>query len=166
MRSCSVCGIWSELVAAQRIPGADASSEKFWRRRYDDINAFERHLARNGTAIVKFFLNVSQQEQHQRFLERVNDPRKHWKFSAGDLAESAHWDDYMEAYEECLAATSTRWAPWYVIPADRKWVTRAVVAVILTETIKRLNLAWPTVTDEQKRAIAEAKKQLEQEATR
>ncbi len=161
-----VVKVHPELVAAQRIPGTDASSEKFWRRRYDDINAFERHLVRNGTAIVKFFLNVSQNEQHQRFLERVSDPRKHWKFSASDLAESAHWDDYMQAYEECLAATSTKWAPWYVVPADRKWVTRAVVGVILTETIKRLDLAWPQVTDEQKRAIAEAKKQLERESPR
>jgi PPK2 family polyphosphate:nucleotide phosphotransferase len=150
-----------ELVASQRIPGADPASEKFWRRRYDDINAFEKHLARNGTAIVKFFLNVSRAEQRQRFLARINDPSKHWKFSSGDLAESEHWDDYMRAYGECLAATSTRWAPWYVIPADRKWVTRAAVAVVLTETIKRLHLAWPKVTAEQKRAIAEAKRRLE-----
>jgi PPK2 family polyphosphate:nucleotide phosphotransferase len=152
-----------ELISAQRIPGADPSSGKFWQRRYDDINRFERHLARNGTTIVKFFLNVSQKEQHERFLARVEDPTKHWKFSAGDLKESDRWDEYMRAYEQCLAATSTKWAPWYVVPADRKWVTRAVVGVILTETIKRLNLAWPKVTDEQKRAIAEAKKQLSRE---
>ena len=155
-----------ELIAAQRIPGAEASSEKFWQERYDDINSFERHLARNGTAIVKFFLNVSQNEQHERFLARVEDPMKHWKFSAGDLKESERWDEYMRAYEECLAATSTKWAPWYIVPADRKWVTRAVVGVILTETIKRLKLAWPKVTDEQKRAIAQAQKQLTRRTNR
>ncbi|MCI0361019.1 MAG: polyphosphate kinase 2 family protein [Planctomycetaceae bacterium] len=156
-----VVKVHPELIAAQRIPGADPESKKFWEHRYDDINAFERHLARNGTAIVKFFLNVSQQEQHERFLERINEPKKHWKFSPGDLEESARWDDYMAAYEACLSATSTKWAPWYVIPADRKWVTRAVVAVILTETIKSLDLSWPQVTPEQKRAVAEAKKRLE-----
>jgi polyphosphate kinase 2 (PPK2 family) len=94
-------------------------------------------------------------------LERIEDPKKHWKFSAGDLKESGHWDEYMDAYEQCLAATSTAWAPWYVIPADRKWVTRALVAVILTETIKDLKLQWPKVSDEQKREIAAAKKQLQ-----
>jgi len=153
-----------ELIAGQHIPGADPTNEKFWEHRYEDINAFEEHLAHNGTAIVKFFLNVSQKEQHERFLERINDPQKHWKFSASDLKESAHWDEYMEAYETCLSATSTEWAPWYVIPADRKWVTRALVAVILTETIKQLDLKWPKVTDEQKREIAAAKKQLERES--
>ena len=116
-----------------------------------DINNFERHLARNGTAIVKFFLNVSQKEQHQRFLDRINEPQKHWKFSAGDLAESEHWDEYQRAYEECLEATSTKYAPWYVIPADHKWVTRAAVAVILTETIRGLDLQWPKVTDSRRK---------------
>ena len=158
-----VAKVHPELIAAQRIPGADPESNKFWDDRYDDINSFERHLARNGTAIVKLFLNVSQKEQHQRFLERASDPQKYWKFSLGDLKESEHWDDYMAAYEECLNATSTKWAPWYVIPADRKWVTRALVAVILTETIKRLDLKWPKVSDEQKREIAAAKKLLEKE---
>lgn len=159
-----VAKVHPELIATQRIPGADPQSEKFWQHRYDDINTFEKHLVRNGTAIVKFFLNVSQQEQHQRFLARINDPKKNWKFSAGDLQESSHWDEYMDAYQQCLNATSTKWAPWYVIPADHKWVTRAVVAVILTETIKRLDLAWPKVTSEQKREIVAAKKLLEKGA--
>jgi PPK2 family polyphosphate:nucleotide phosphotransferase len=149
-----------ELLASQRIPNAKPNKE-FWEHRYEDINAFERHLARNGTRIVKFFLNVSRDEQRQRFLDRINEPEKHWKFSAGDLAERAFWDDYMRAYEECLAATSTKEAPWYVVPADRKWVTRAVVAAILTETIKSLDLAWPRVTDDKRKAIQAAKKQLE-----
>lgn len=153
-----------ELVGAQRIPGADPSSEKFWQERYEDINDFERHLARNGTTIVKFFLNVSKDEQRQRFLDRINKADKHWKFAAGDLAEREHWDEYMEAYEQCIEATSTKSAPWYVIPADHKWVTRAVVAAILTETIKSLDLKWPKVTDAQKRAIGEARLKLEQES--
>jgi PPK2 family polyphosphate:nucleotide phosphotransferase len=151
------------LVATQRIPGADAGDKRFWEHRYDDINAFEKHLARNGTAIVKFFLNVSRDEQRQRFLDRINQPEKHWKFSASDVKEREYWDDYMDAYEECLSATSTKHAPWYVIPADHKWVTRALVGVILTETIKGLDLQWPEVTPEQKKAIVSAKKQLEAE---
>jgi polyphosphate kinase 2 (PPK2 family) len=110
---------------------------------------------------VKFFLNVSREEQRERFLERIENPEKHWKFSPGDVAESEHWDKYMDAYQKCLAATSTPWAPWYVIPADRKWVARAAVAAILTETIKGLDLAWPKVTAEQKQAIAKCKRQLE-----
>jgi PPK2 family polyphosphate:nucleotide phosphotransferase len=152
-----------ELVAAQRIPGADAGSKKFWEHRYEDISEFEKHLARNGTAIVKFFLNISKDEQRKRFLDRINEPEKHWKFAAGDLQERGYWDEYQEAYEQCLAATSTKHAPWYVIPADHKWVTRALVAVILTETIQSLNLQWPTVGPERKKAIAAAKKQLESE---
>ncbi|HYM86040.1 MAG TPA: polyphosphate kinase 2 family protein, partial [Pseudoxanthomonas sp.] len=149
------------LIQAQRIPGADWASAKFWQRRYDDINSFEEHLTNNGTSIVKFFLNVSRQEQRQRFLERINNPQKHWKFSPRDVAESEHWDEYMDAYEKCLNATSTKGAPWYVIPADHKWVTRSVVAAILTETIKGLDLQWPKVTADQERAIAESKKKLE-----
>jgi PPK2 family polyphosphate:nucleotide phosphotransferase len=152
-----------QLIAAQRVPGADASDKQFWEHRYDDINAFERHLARNGTAVVKFFLNVSKDEQRKRFLDRINESEKHWKFSASDVREREHWDDYMRAYEECIAATSTKYAPWYVIPADHKWVTRALVAVVLSETIKGLNLKWPEVTPEQRKALAAAKRQLEAE---
>jgi PPK2 family polyphosphate:nucleotide phosphotransferase len=150
-----------ELVSAQRIPGSDPREKKFWQNRYDDIREFETHLARNGTAIVKFFLNVSKEEQRQRLLDRINEPEKHWKFSAGDVAEREYWDDYMAAYEECLRETSTKEAPWYVVPADHKWVTRAMVAGILTETIGNLNLQWPKVTEAQKRAIAASKRTLE-----
>ena len=150
-----------ELVTAQRIPTADPRDKKFWQHRYDDIREFETHLARNGTAIVKFFLNVSKEEQRQRLLDRINEPEKHWKFSAGDVAEREYWDDYMAAYEECLRETSTKEAPWYVVPADHKWVTRAMVAGILTETIAGLNLQWPKVTEAQKRAIAASKRTLE-----
>jgi PPK2 family polyphosphate:nucleotide phosphotransferase len=156
-----VVKVHPELVRGQRIPGADANDPNFWDHRYDDINAFERHLARNGTAIVKFFLNVSKDEQRKRFLDRIKDPAKQWKFAAGDLAEREFWDDYMRAYQDCLAATSTDWAPWYVIPADHKWVSRALVAVILTETIKRLDLKWPQLSTEQKQGLAAARRQLE-----
>jgi PPK2 family polyphosphate:nucleotide phosphotransferase len=155
-----VVRVHPELIAAQRLPNADPSRKRFWEDRYDDINAFERHLGRNGTKVVKFFLNVSQKEQHQRFLDRLNEPEKHWKFSLGDLHESKRWDDYMQAYEDCLRATSTAEAPWYVIPADKKWVTRALVAAILCETIQSLGLSLPKLTAQQKRDIAEAKKLL------
>jgi PPK2 family polyphosphate:nucleotide phosphotransferase len=150
-----------DLVAAQRVPGADAGDKKFWKQRYKDINNFEKHLARNGTAIVKFFLHVSQDEQRKRFLERIDNPAKHWKFSAGDIRERDCWDDYMDAYEECLEATSTKHAPWYVIPADHKWISRAAVAMILTETIRGLDLQWPQVTAEKKKEIAECRRKLE-----
>jgi len=155
--------VHSQLVASQRIPGADPGNKKFWEHRYEDINNFERHLTRNGTAIVKFFLHISKEEQRKRFLERINNPEKHWKFSAADVQEREHWDEYMEAYEECLSETSAKSAPWYVIPADHKWVSRALVAAILTDTLHSLGLKWPKVGDEQKQAIQEAKRRLEKE---
>lgn len=151
-----------ELVAAQRIPEAKAN-KAFWQARYDDINQFERHLTRNGTAIVKFFLHVSKEEQRKRFLERINDPTKHWKFSAGDVAERQFWDQYQEAYEECLSHTSTDWAPWYVIPADYKWVSRAAVSKILIRTIRDLNLKYPEISPDQQAEIARCKTLLEGE---
>ena len=151
-----------ELLKAQRIPGA-APTKELWRARYEDINHFERHLARNGTAILKFFLNVSKDEQKKRFLERIDNPVKHWKFSASDCAERDHWDDYMRAYEKMLAATSTDWAPWYVIPADRKWVSRAMVASILVRTIRGLNLKYPTPTPEAIERLKEARRKLASE---
>jgi PPK2 family polyphosphate:nucleotide phosphotransferase len=147
-----------ELLAAQRIPGVEA--KKTWEGRFDDINAFERHLTRNGTVVLKFFLNVSREEQRKRFLARIDEPAKHWKFSASDVAERGHWDEYMTAYEAMLAATSTEHAPWYVVPADRKWVSRAVVAAVLAGTIGRLGLDWPEVTAAKKPAIEEARRKL------
>lgn len=149
-----------EFVPAQRIPNA-APSKAFWKNRYDDINNFERHLARNGTVIIKFFLHISKDEQRRRFLERLENPDKHWKFSPSDLAERGCWDDYMSAYEDALSETSTEWAPWYVIPADHKWVSRALVAGILTTTIESLDLRPPDLTPEKRRQIAEARERLE-----
>jgi PPK2 family polyphosphate:nucleotide phosphotransferase len=134
--------------------------KKFWAQRYEDINAFERHLFRNGTVILKFFLNVSREEQKARFLERLSRPEKNWKFSAADLAERDYWDDYMAAYEDALRATSTKWAPWYVIPADHKWVTRAVVADIVTTAIRDLDLKYPEVTGEQEKLLDVARAKL------
>jgi PPK2 family polyphosphate:nucleotide phosphotransferase len=131
-----------------------------WEQRYEDINQFEKHLTRNGTVILKFFLHVSKKEQKRRLLERLEDPAKHWKFSAADLAERAYWSDYVEAYEDALSATSTKQAPWFIIPADHKWVARLLVSEILTRTILGLRLKFPELTKEQRIALAKAKKLL------
>ena len=148
-----------EILAAQKLPQQNFG-RKFWAARYDDINAFEHHLARNGTKIVKFFLNISKQEQKKRFLDRLRDPDKRWKFSLSDLAERALWDDYMDAYEDAIRATSTRWAPWHVIPADRKWVTRTLVARIIVETLQSLDLQYPEPTPRHLAEIRKAEKML------
>ncbi|MGZ8181844.1 MAG: polyphosphate kinase 2 family protein [Methylobacter sp.] len=137
--------------------------KSFWADRYDDINAFERHLHRNGTVVLKFFLNVSKKEQKERFMERMEHPEKKWKFSVADLAVREHWDDYMDAYEDAISATSTDWAPWYIVPADNKWITRAIVADIITSTLRDLDLKFPEVTEEQLKILAEARKNLEEE---
>jgi PPK2 family polyphosphate:nucleotide phosphotransferase len=157
-----VVKVHPELVAAQKLPSAKVG-KSFWEDRYQDICAFERHLVRNRTVVLKFFLNVSKKEQKQRFLERLEHPDKYWKFSAADLAERAFWDQYMDAYEDALSATSTEWASWYVVPADYKWVTRAVVADIVTDAIGSLDLRYPQPTEEQQKALGEARKKLERE---
>jgi PPK2 family polyphosphate:nucleotide phosphotransferase len=137
--------------------------KSFWEKRYEDINAFEHHLERNGTVILKFFLNVSKKTQKERFMERLERPEKNWKFSGSDLAEREHWDDYMGVYEDAINATSTKWAPWYIIPADNKWATRAIVADIITSTLRDLDLKFPEVTEAQLKILAEARKKLEDE---
>jgi len=157
-----VVRVHPELLAAQRLPSGK-HDKKFWQERYEDINNFERHLTRNGTIILKFFLNVSRDEQKRRFLERLDRPEKNWKFSAADLAERGFWDDYMEAYEDALSATSTEWAPWYIVPADRKWVTRSVVGDIITNAIAALDLHYPVAAVDQRALLEEAKKKLEAE---
>jgi PPK2 family polyphosphate:nucleotide phosphotransferase len=157
-----VVKVHPELLDKQKLPPGKRG-KSFWQGRYDDINNFEQHLARSGTIVLKFFLHVSQEEQKSRFLERLENPEKHWKFSLADLAERAYWDDYMQAYEECFEATSTKWAPWYVVPADHKWVTRAIVADIVTTTLLNLDLKFPEVNDEQRKLLAEARKKLERE---
>jgi PPK2 family polyphosphate:nucleotide phosphotransferase len=157
-----VVRVHPEYLGGQKLPPGKRG-RRFWRERYDSINDLERHLSRNGTVVVKFFLNVSRDEQKRRFLKRIEDPEKHWKFSAQDVAERRHWDAYMEAYEEAIAATSTEWAPWYVIPADHKWISRALVADILTDVIASLGLEYPVPTDEQREGLAVARKRLMKE---
>jgi PPK2 family polyphosphate:nucleotide phosphotransferase len=157
-----VVKVHPELLDRQRLP-TDDRGRKFWEARYEDINTFEHHLTRNGTTILKFFLNVSRKEQKRRFLNRLDRPDKHWKFSAADVAERAYWDQYMEAYDDAIRATSTKHAPWYVVPADDKWFARAVVADILATTIQSLDLKYPEVTEAQRAALAGARKQLEAE---
>jgi PPK2 family polyphosphate:nucleotide phosphotransferase len=151
-----------ELLAAQHVPDVKPNG-KLWKKRYDDINRFERHLTRNGTKVLKFFLHISKEEQRKRFLERVNDPKKLWKFSAYDMAERERWDDYTRAYEQAISATSTRWAPWHIVPANHKWVCRAMVAAIVVDAIQSLDLKYPQVSPEQAEQIAQARQQLEAE---
>lgn len=157
-----VVRVHPEFLVAQKLPPGKRN-QKFWEDRYESINDFERHLVRNGTLVLKFFLNVSKDEQKKRFLERLDNPDKNWKFSTGDLKERGFWDQYQEAYEEMLNATSTRWAPWFVIPADHKWVTRAVVSTIIADSILALGVGYPEVSADQRAALAEAQKQLEAE---
>lgn len=154
-----VVKVHPEIVAAQPLP-AGRIDKSFWKARYEDINAFERHLVRNGTIILKIFLNVSKDEQKRRFLERLETPEKNWKFSVADLAERDYWDDYQQAYEDALAATSTEWAPWHVIPADHKWLTRMLVADVLTDTIRALDLAFPEPSTQTRATLAEAREKL------
>lgn len=151
-----------EWLAKQNLPPGPRGG-RFWKERFEDINAFERHLDRNGTKIVKFFLQVSRGEQRRRFLARLDTPEKQWKFSVSDLPERAHWDEYVRAYEDAITATSTPWAPWYVIPADHKPVMRAMVARILVNTIQSLDLSWPEVPDQEREVMADARRRLEAE---
>jgi PPK2 family polyphosphate:nucleotide phosphotransferase len=148
-----------ELLAAQQLPNLNL--HKIWHQRFQEINDFERYLTNNGTVIIKFFLHVSKAEQKRRFLERIETPAKNWKFSAADIQERAHWDDYQVAYTDILNHTSTKSAPWYVIPADRKWFTRFAVADIICNRLQELNLAYPTLNSEQKAKLLAAKQILE-----
>jgi len=157
-----VVRVHPDLVHAERIPGSKVDDD-FWADRFEDINALERHLSRNGTRILKFFLNLSKKEQRKRFLKRLDDPSKNWKFSMADLSERGRWDDYMAAYEEAIRATSTKWAPWHVIPADHKWVARSIVAHTIARALEDLGLEFPKVDPDQMQALRTAKKQLEDE---
>jgi PPK2 family polyphosphate:nucleotide phosphotransferase len=135
-------------------------NEKFWQRRYEDINAFERHLVRNGTIVLKFFLNMSKGEQRRQLLERLDEPEKYWKFNPQDVAERGLWSQYMDCYQNAIRATDTNWAPWHVIPADHRWVTRVVVARIIVEALAELKLSFPEPTPEEAEAIKQARLQL------
>jgi PPK2 family polyphosphate:nucleotide phosphotransferase len=157
-----VVRVHPEILARQRVPPR-LVGKKVWEERLEDIAAYERYLARNGFAILKFFLNVSRKEQKRRFLERLDEPEKHWKFSAADVRERSHWKDYMEAYEEAIRATATTHAPWFVVPADEKWFTRLVVAAAIVETLEGLDLSFPKVDDAQRKELALARAQLAKE---
>lgn len=146
-------------LEAQRLPEA-ADGKKIWQKRFDDIRAFERHLARNGTLVLKFFLNVSLDEQRKRFLDRIDEPGKRWKFSMGDVAERKLWPQYMAAYEDLIRETSRDEAPWYVIPADNKWFTRVAVAAALVHAMGKLKLDYPKVEGEALKGLEAARKAL------
>ena len=145
-----------EWLESQRLPPGERD-EHFWMERYEDINAFERHLDRNGTKIVKLFLHVSKETQRERFLARLDKPGKEWKFNAADVAERARFDDYILAFEDAITATSTPWAPWHVIPADHWWVAQALAASVLTEKLRSLDLSWPEVSPADHAANLEAR---------
>ncbi len=158
-----VVKVHPELLRAQRLPAGDPDKKKFWKGRYEDITHFEHHLTRSGTLILKFFLHLSKDEQARRLLARINDPSKNWKFAASDLAERERWDDYQRAYEQMLTATSTKWAPWYVIPADHKWLTRALVANVVVAAVQQLDLHYPEPTPAQLEQIEIARRTLQAE---
>jgi PPK2 family polyphosphate:nucleotide phosphotransferase len=148
-----------EFLAKQKLP-PQLVTKDIWKERFEDIRDFEQYLARNGTVVVKFFLHVSKKEQKKRFLERVENPEKNWKFSANDAKERKFWDDYMDAYEDTIRHTATKHAPWYVVPADNKWFTRVVVAAAVISALDSLDLAYPEVGEAQLAELAAAKREL------
>jgi PPK2 family polyphosphate:nucleotide phosphotransferase len=154
-----VVRVHPEVLAQERMPPS-LVGEDIWNQRFDDIHAFERYLAHNGTVLRKFFLNVSKQEQKKRFLERMDEPAKNWKFSAADAHEREYWDDYMRAYEEMIQNTASAHAPWYVIPADHKWYTRLAVAAAVVETLEELHLTYPAVTAKERKELQAARRLL------
>lgn len=160
-----VVRVHPEFLDRQQLP-PQLKGEDIWKRRYEEINNFEKYLTDNGMVVLKFFLNVSKEEQKKRFLERIEEPEKNWKFSANDVLERRYWDKYMDAYQEMFNNTSTSWAPWYIIPADHKWFTRLAVVSVINYTIDGLNLAYPSVSEEQKEALLKAREDMEQEETR
>ncbi|MFA9438432.1 polyphosphate kinase 2 family protein [Uliginosibacterium sp. sgz301328] len=154
-----VARVHPEILRAQHMP-PELLSKKVWQERFEDINSVERYLARNGTLILKFFLYVSADEQKRRFMERLDTPEKHWKFSASDIRERSYWDQYMKAYEDTIRNTSTEFAPWYVIPADNKWFTRLAVAAAIIDAMRDMKLEYPRVSKAQLEQLAEARSQL------
>jgi PPK2 family polyphosphate:nucleotide phosphotransferase len=157
-----VVRVHPEILARQKLPAA-LVTKKLWKERFEDICAFERYLTRNGTLLLKFFLNVSKEEQRKRFLERIDEPAKRWKFSAGDVEERKLWDRYMDAYQDMIRHTATREAPWYVVPADNKWFTRLAVAAVIGERMDKLDLQFPKVDAAALREMRTLRTVLEQE---
>jgi len=154
-----VVRVHPEILASERIPSA-LITKNIWDERFQDICAWERYLSHNGFVIRKFFLNVSKKEQKRRFLDRLQQPEKNWKFSAADLHERERWDDYVKAYEDMIANTSTAHAPWFVIPADNKWFTRLVVAAAIVDTLDDLNLSYPEVDPQKKKELEAGRRSL------
>lgn len=154
-----IARVHPEILASQQLP-AELKKKGIWKQRFEQINHFERHLVENGTVVLKFYLNVSKDEQKRRFLERIDEPSKNWKFSAADAKEREHWDEYMSAYEDVFRHTSTDWAPWYVIPADNKWFMRLACAGIIGHTLERLKLRYPVVSEAKQQELQQAKKIL------
>jgi PPK2 family polyphosphate:nucleotide phosphotransferase len=157
-----VVRVHKQLLENEKTP-ASLVSKKIWDERFEDICSFERHMARSGTVIRKFFLNLSKKEQKKRFLARLDEPEKNWKFSASDVRERECWDDYQEAYEEMIRNTARKHAPWYVVPADNKWFTRLVISSVIVDTLESLHLNYPKVDPEKKKDLDAARRQLEKE---
>ena len=154
-----VVRVHPELLKRQKLPPR-LVGKNIWKERFQDIRKFERHLARSGVAVLKFFLHVSREEQRRRFLARIDEEDKNWKFSVGDVQERERWDDYMDAYEDMLSHTSTASAPWFIVPADHKWFTRLAVSSIIAESLKELGLRYPEVTAEKKAELQEVRRLL------
>lgn len=154
-----VVRVHKEYLANQKLP-PELITRNIWKQRFRDIRNFERYLTRNGVVIRKFFLHVSKEEQERRFMERIENPEKNWKFSANDVKERAFWDDYMKAFEDMIRNTATKEAPWYVVPADNKWFTRVVVAAAIIDALASLNLEYPKVDEKKLEELAAAKKTL------
>jgi len=159
-----VCKVHPEYNLSEKVwKNVSDFDEKFWKNRYESIKDFEKHLARNGTKIVKIFLHVSKDEQKKRFLDRINEEDKNWKFALGDLKERAVFDEYMDAYEEAISETSKEHAPWFILPADDKWFARVAAVQIIIEALEEMDLEFPELSAEDKAGLAEAKRQLEDE---
>ena len=152
-----------EMLLQEKLPGIHSVKDvqkEFWEKRYDQINNFEKIIAENGTIILKFFLHLSKDEQKRRFIERIDDPKKNWKFSLADIKERGYWDDYQKAYTEAIYRTSTEYAPWFIIPADDKWYTRTIIGNIIFKRFRQLNLSYPTVSAQFKEILQQAKQTL------
>jgi PPK2 family polyphosphate:nucleotide phosphotransferase len=158
-----VVRVHPEILQSQPLSAAVKKDKNIWKKRFEQIRGFETYLAENGVHVLKFFLNVSKEEQKERFLARIEEPEKNWKFSAADAKERAFWGDYMKAYEEAISATSTEESPWYVVPADKKWFTRVAVSEIIAQKLEAMDLHYPKVSEEHKKDLLEAKELLENE---
>lgn len=159
-----VVRVHPEFLQYQQLPEETVADKDIWKKRFKHIRDWEQHLSENGTTVIKFFLNISKEEQKARFLSRIDEEEKNWKFSMGDVKERGHWDDYMKCYKEALEETSTERAPWYIIPADKKWFTRLAVSEIVVKKLESMNLTYPVLTEEHKAELLGAKKMLESEA--